>query len=163
MKNQITINGVEVTLTPAKTEPRAGREPFSYHRFDIQQFASGDTQADKDRNVWETVSLIVTPPVFNALLQQSLDRAFQACQKTSNNDTLTPDAKLDAALAYMTEAKFGLSKSTSLSPSDKVMKDFDRTKALLIKAKKDKVITEAQFKTQIGEAILAMQKNLMSL
>lgn len=159
MKNQLTINGVLVTLTPAKTEPRANRQPFEYNRFDVQQFAD----PANPMAILEIVATIVGHDVANSMLQQSLDRAFQACQKESGNDTLTADAKLDAAIAYMTEAKFGLSKSTNLSPSERIIKSFEATKKQLVDKLKLKTITHAEFAKLISEASVTMTNDLNKL
>jgi hypothetical protein len=159
MKNQVTINGVTVTLTPAKTEARANRQPFEYNRFDVQQFAD----KDNPMAILEIVAAVVGYDVANAMLQQSLDRAFQACQKESGNDTLTADAKLDAAIAYMTEAKFGLSKSTSLSPSERIVKAFESTKKSLVDKLKAKSITHADFAKEIAAASITMTNDLNAL
>lgn len=155
----IKINEVDVTVTQSKTEPREGRQPFSYYRLDLAQWAD----KDNPMNVAEVLSHVAGYDVVTGWLQAGLDRAFQAAQREAGKDTLADDAKLTAALAYMTESKFGLSKSTNLSPAERITKEFESAKKTLVADLKAKTITHAQFAAKIAEASTRMTTDLLAL
>lgn len=161
----ITINEIPVTLTPYTTEAREGRLAFKYNRLDLQQFPTTDdtTDTDKARAIFENLTTVATPAVVIGWLQASLDRAFQAAQKEAGKDTLTDDVKLQSAVDYMVVAKFGLSKSVSMSPSQRILKTYETVeKALKVKLK-DKSITLPAFMKELQAAQLVMMTNLGAL
>lgn len=159
LKHEQTINDVKFTLTPAKTEPREGRASFDYLRLDVSQFA--DTA--NPMAVAEIVGTIAGHDVVAGWIQASLDRAFQAAQKESGKDTLDDTAKLKAVIAYMIEAKFGLSKSTNISPAERIAKTFETTKKALVEKLKAKTITHTEFAREIAAASTTMTTDLLAL